>query len=87
MSESTFPKRCTRCDRIYTREEWLTLKRLKPQRFNDPDNEDLSLRNCGCGSTLAVPESEDLYDGALPEDPPDGPVSPELAAYRAAAKR
>ncbi len=48
-AEVEWPKTCS-CGRRYTREEWESLPLLGRQA-GEPD---LELRNCWCGSTLAV---------------------------------
>jgi hypothetical protein len=48
----TNPKVCGRCARSFTQAEWAALPLLGVQVFPD---EKLELRNCPCGSTLAVP--------------------------------
>lgn len=45
-------KRCG-CGRLYTAEAWQALPYVGVQRLDDEP--DLELRNCACGSTLAIP--------------------------------
>jgi hypothetical protein len=42
-----------RCGCSYTESEWATLKSIG--LMSDGDGGQLSLRNCACGSTLAIP--------------------------------
>lgn len=52
-------KTCSKCHRSLTAQEWAGLKQIGVQRFNDPENPDLSLRNCDCGTTLALELSQE----------------------------
>jgi hypothetical protein len=49
-------KRCGTCDRTFTRETWAKLKLCGDMpTFDDSDRPiTLELRNCACGSTLAI---------------------------------
>jgi hypothetical protein len=57
-------KECRCCGRRLTSADWEGLQKLRPQRFGtwalgmyypDPENPDLEMRNCSCGSTLSIP--------------------------------
>jgi hypothetical protein len=47
-------KRCSSCERVFTLTQWGALKSLGIQSFEDDDIPPLELRNCMCGTTLAV---------------------------------
>jgi hypothetical protein len=53
-----FVARCNTCGTSYTAERWAALE-LKGEQKVEADEtgpaETLELRNCGCGSTLAIP--------------------------------
>lgn len=52
---SPWPKKCNACGReIKSLKSWLRLPRVGVQGSGDPESPDLELRNCPCGSTLAV---------------------------------
>lgn len=56
-----------RCHRTYTRESWDALPLVGIQHVDE--GLDLELRNCGCGSTIAIelvdPEADTLPSSAL----------------------
>ena len=50
-------KRCSCCSKCFTRTMWAKLEYVGIQPFcpyNESEPSDLELRNCACGSTLAV---------------------------------
>jgi len=53
-----WPKKCPNCNRPIRKQSWnkLDLKGTMPMT-RGRDSEKIQLRNCSCGSTLAVPES------------------------------
>jgi len=48
---SQFPKKCTLCPRVHDQKSWAQLEYVGTTR---DDIEELELRNCPCGTTLAV---------------------------------
>lgn len=58
-------KRCTSCGRVHSPADWAALPLVGVQRFEDPEEPPLELRNCPCRSTLAI---------ELMSDPPDSRV-------------
>lgn len=58
MTAPQWPKTCTLCGRPIRKKSWdkLDLKGTMPMS-RERDSEKIQLRNCSCGSTLAVPES------------------------------
>lgn len=53
-----WPKYCPNCGRPIKKGSWdkLDMKGTMPINSRDRDSEKIQLRNCSCGSTLAVPE-------------------------------
>lgn len=47
-------KTCRACRRTWTPESWRALKYVGIQRIDLEGEPDLELRNCTCGSTLAI---------------------------------
>lgn len=47
-------KTCSSCQRDFTTAQWADLKQIGVQRFDDPEIAPLDLRNCPCGTTLAL---------------------------------
>lgn len=53
FKEESWPKACSCCGRPITEEQWEGLEYVGVQRGTE-EIPDLELRNCGCGSTLAI---------------------------------
>ncbi len=56
-----WPKKCNRCNKTYDADAWEKLSYVGVQK-GDPDIEvpDLEMRNCSCGSTLAITCPKDI---------------------------
>jgi hypothetical protein len=74
---------------VYTLEGWRALKLVGIHRSagtSDPDDVDLELRNCSCGSTIAVPalcsRCEKPIRGKSRHTVRDGYMHPSCAAAR-----
>ena len=57
MAAAVWPKTCGNCGRPIRKRSWnnLSLKGIMKGSPRDPEAQDLELRNCACGSTLAMP--------------------------------
>ena len=51
----TFPKTCTYCGAVLSKEEWLKLRLIGRQSDERDPPEVIELRNCKCVTTLAMP--------------------------------
>jgi hypothetical protein len=64
-----FPKRCTCCKRLHTAGQWRALERVGDMV---DEVEALELRNCRCGSTIAIvlwsrdPATHAMYADTIP---------------------
>jgi hypothetical protein len=56
-----WPKRCA-CGAVYSREKWMELPLVG--RLNAAENDHLEIRNCVCGSSLAVEIDDVDHDQA-----------------------
>lgn len=53
--EETWPKACSCCKRAISEDDWESMDYVGIQKGDaDIGVPDLELRNCGCGSTLAI---------------------------------
>jgi hypothetical protein len=52
-------KKCNKCGKVHNELSWKNLKHIGNQEGFD-DIPSMELRNCPCGSTLAIPVNENL---------------------------